>query len=70
MSRIRTLDLYSRLISENELNKANELLDRRIEPSELREIADDIYHNPSEYTDIISEIHERRRHSSSLNMDE
>jgi len=59
---------YSRLVSENELNEANKILDRRIEPSELREIADEIYHNPSEYTDIISEIRERCR-SSSLNMD-
>jgi transcriptional regulator with XRE-family HTH domain len=59
---------YSQLVSENELNEANRILDRPIEPSELREIADDIYHNPSKYTDIISEIRERRR-SSSLNMD-
>ena len=59
---------YSQLVSENELNEANKILDRRIEPSELREIADEIYHNPSKYTDIISEIRERRR-SSSLNMD-
>jgi|SRR5215211_810566 len=59
---------YSRSISEDELNEANKLLDRRIEPSELREIADEIYHNPSKYTDIISEIHERRS-CSSLNMD-
>jgi hypothetical protein len=54
----------SRLVSEDELNEANKLLDRRIEPSELREIADEIYHNPSKYTDIISEIRERRRPSS------
>jgi hypothetical protein len=62
---------YSRLVSENELNEANNLLDRRIEPTELREIADEIYHNPSKYTDIISEIreHRRRRRRSSLNMD-
>ena len=62
---------YSLLISEYELNEANKLLDRRIEPTELREIADiadEIYHNPSKYTDIISEIRERRRRSS-LNMD-
>jgi sugar-specific transcriptional regulator TrmB len=59
---------YSRLISEYELNEANKLLGRPIKPSELREIADEIYHNPSKYTDIISEIRERRRHSS-LNMD-
>jgi transcriptional regulator with XRE-family HTH domain len=59
---------YSLLISENELNEANKILDRRIEPSELREIADEIYHNPSKYTDIIREIRERRR-SSSLNID-
>jgi hypothetical protein len=59
---------YSRLISEYELNEANKLLGRRIEPSELREIADEIYHNPSKYTDIISEIRERHRRSS-LNMD-
>ena len=58
---------YSLLISENELNEANNLLYRRIEPSELREIADEIYHNPSKYTDIISEIREHRR--SSLNME-
>jgi hypothetical protein len=58
---------YSLLISEYELNEANKILDRRIEPSELREIADEIYHNPSKYTDIISEIRERR--CSSLNMD-
>jgi len=55
---------YSRLISEYELNEANKLLDRHIEPSELREIADEIYHNPSKYTDIISEIRECRRISS------
>jgi hypothetical protein len=55
---------YSRLVSEYELNEANKLLDRRIEPSELREIADEIYHNPSKYTDIISEIRERRSPSS------
>jgi hypothetical protein len=54
----------SRLVSEYELTEANNLLDRRIEPSELREIADEIYHNPSKYTDIISEIRERRRPSS------
>ena len=60
---------YSLLISEYELNEANKLLGRHIEPSELREIADEIYHNPSKYTDIINEIRERRRHSSSLNMD-
>jgi transcriptional regulator with XRE-family HTH domain len=59
---------YSRLVSENELNETNNLLDRRIEPTELREIADEIYHNPSKYTDIISEIRERHRRSS-LNMD-
>jgi transcriptional regulator with XRE-family HTH domain len=59
---------YSLLISEYELNEANKLLGRPIEPSELGEIADEIYHNPSKYTDIISEIRERRR-SSSLNMD-
>jgi hypothetical protein len=59
---------YSLLISEDELNEANKLLDRPIEPSELREIADEIYHNPSKYTDIISEIRERRSRSS-LNMD-
>ena len=59
---------YSRYISEYELNETNKILDRRIEPTELREIADDIYHNPSKYTDIISEIRERRR-SSSLNLD-
>jgi hypothetical protein len=59
---------YSLLISEYELNEANKLLDRHIEPSELREIADEIYHNPSKYTDIISEIREHRR-ISSLNMD-
>jgi transcriptional regulator with XRE-family HTH domain len=59
---------YSRLVSEYELTEANKLLDRPIEPSELREIANDIYHNPSKYTDIISEIRERCR-SSSLNMD-
>ena len=59
---------YSLLISEYELNEANKVLDRRIEPSELREIADEIYHNPSKYTDIISEIRERRR-ISSLNID-
>ncbi len=59
---------YSRLISEYELNEANKLMGRHIEPSELREIADDIYHNPSKYTDIITEIRERRR-ISSLNMD-
>jgi hypothetical protein len=57
---------YSQLVSEYELKEANKSLDRRIEPSELREIADEIYHNPSKYTDIISEIRERRRrHSSS-----
>ena len=55
---------YSRLVSEYELKEANELLDRRIEPTELREIADEIYHNPSKYTDIIREIRERRRPSS------
>jgi hypothetical protein len=60
---------YSLLISENELNEANRLLDRPIEPTELREIADDIYYNPSRYTDIINEIRERRRHHSSLNKD-
>jgi hypothetical protein len=54
---------YSRYISEYELNEANKILDRGIEPTELREIADDIYHNPSKYTDIISEIRERRRSS-------
>ena len=59
---------YSLVISEYEINEANKLLDRRIEPSELREIADEIYHNPSKYTDIISEIRERRRRSS-LNID-
>jgi len=58
---------YSQLISEYELNDANKILGRPIELSELREIADEIYHNPSKYTDIISEIRERRR--SSLNMD-
>jgi hypothetical protein len=57
---------YSLLISEDELNEANKLLNRPIEPSELREIADDIYHNPSKYTDIITEIRERRRISSSI----
>ncbi len=57
---------YSLLISEYELNEANKLLDRSIEPSELREIADEIYHNPSKYTDIITEIRERRRISSSI----
>jgi hypothetical protein len=41
-------------------------MDRPIEPSELREIADDIYQKPGEYADIISEIRERRH---SLNMD-
>ena len=55
---------YSRLVSEYELNEANKLLDRRIEPGELREIADEIYHNPSKHTDIISEIRERRDRSS------
>jgi hypothetical protein len=59
---------YSRLISEYELKEANKLLGRPIEPSELREIADEIYHNPSQYADIISEIRKRRR-SSSSNMD-
>jgi hypothetical protein len=59
---------YSRSISEDELNEANKLLDRHIEPSELLEIADEIYHNPSKYTDIINEIRERRSRSS-LNMD-
>jgi hypothetical protein len=54
---------YSRLVSENTLNEANNLLDRGIEPTELREIADDIYHNPSKYTDIISEIREPHRSS-------
>src|SRR5215212_1197041 len=54
---------YSRYISEYEINEANKILDRRIEPTELREIADDICHNPSKYTDIISEIRERRRPS-------
>ena len=54
---------YSLLIAEYELNEANKLLDRPIEPSELREIADEIYHNPSKYTDIISEIREPRRNS-------
>jgi hypothetical protein len=54
---------YSRYISEYELTEANKLLDRPIEPSELREIADEIYHNPSKYTDVISEIRERRRPS-------
>jgi hypothetical protein len=58
---------YSLLISEYELNEANKKLDRPIEPSELREISDEIYHNPSKYTDIISEIRECRRRSSSLN---
>ncbi len=43
------------------------ILDRPIEVRELREIADDIYHNPDKYTEIISEIRELRR--SSLNMD-
>jgi Mg2+ and Co2+ transporter CorA len=60
---------YSQHISEYELNEANKLLDRHIEPSELREISDEIYHNPSKYTDIINEIRECRRRSSSLNMD-
>jgi DNA-binding CsgD family transcriptional regulator len=55
---------YSQLVSEYELNEANKLLDRRIEPGELREIADEIYHNPSKHTDIISEIRERRDRSS------
>jgi hypothetical protein len=54
---------YSRYISEYEINEANKLLGRHIEPSELREIADDIYHNPSKYTDIITEIRERHRSS-------
>jgi len=59
---------YSQLISEYELNEANNLLDRNIEPSELGEIADEIYHNPSKYTHIISDIRERRSRSS-MNMD-
>jgi hypothetical protein len=57
----------SRLIPEYQLEQANKILDRPIKPSELREIADEIYLNPSKYTDIISEIRKRRR--SSLNMD-
>jgi transcriptional regulator with XRE-family HTH domain len=59
---------YSLLIPEYQLEQANKLLDRPIEPSELREIADDIYQKPGEYADIISEIRERHRHSS-LNKD-
>jgi len=55
---------YSLLVSENELNEANNSLGRPIEPSELREITDEIYHNPSKYIDIISEIRERHRPSS------
>ena len=38
-----------------------------LQNSELQEIADETYHNPSKHTDIISEIRERR--SSSLNKD-
>ena len=57
---------YSELVSEYPLKQANKILDRPIEPSELREIADDIYHKPSEYADIVGAIREHRR--SSLNM--
>jgi beta-lactamase class A len=58
---------YSRLIPEYQLKQANKILDRPIEPGELREIADEIYHKPGEYADIIALI--RKHRHSSLNTD-
>ena len=69
MSKLKNVEFkYLRLVSEYELTEAKKLLDRPIEPSELQEIADEIYHNASKYTDITTEIRERRP-GSFFNMD-
>jgi hypothetical protein len=52
----KVIDDYEMTISEDELEEANRQLGVNLNPDKLSEIAMEVYHHPSKYTDIIAQL--------------
>ena len=72
MKRMKHLELelfekeYEWSVSEHEIERLNQGLEMSIDVNELGKLAEDLFHHPSKYADIIRTMHQRSKLQAAL----